>query len=318
MKKVPAYVLKYTRGTLYVILSLVVAILVFSQTSLFRSILRDELTSILNNTFRGKVTIGEIDGTLVTSLIIHDIRVADSANTEIATIKRIEAYPKLLEFFRGRINADKLVIDGLNADLVTDSNGVLNIVKILPKPSEKKEVDTVAKPFPYVIKAGTFEFTNSRLNFRKWNYTDTSAIYGSLNLDDLRVKGIDIKLDDIFIDIAKNSYEITFTRFNLEPNLTNTPKLSLEGGVDISGRSIDINELKLKTAKSDLMLDYHTQELNLFNNFSADSLEKADFVLTLVATPFNFNDLASVVQGFDLIRDRWRSILRLQAISSTR
>lgn len=302
MKKVPAYVLKYTRGTLYVILSLVVALLVFSQTSLFRSILKDELTSILNNTFRGKVTIGSIDGTLVTSLIVHDIRVADSANTEIATIKRIEVYPKLLEFFRNRINVDKIVIDGMTADLVTDSNGVLNIVKILPKPSEKKEADTVSKPFPYLIKAGTFEFTNSRLNFRKWNFTDTSAAYESLNMDDMRVRNIDIKLNDILIDIAKNSYQITFSRFGLEPNLLNTPKLSVEGGIEIEGRSIDINELKLKTAKSDVLLDYHTRELNIFDNFTTDSLEKADFVLTMVATPFHFADLTSVVKGFDLIK----------------
>ncbi|HNE49222.1 MAG TPA: hypothetical protein PK806_08555, partial [Saprospiraceae bacterium] len=64
---------------------------------------------------RGKVSIGSIDGTLVTSLIINDITVADSAGAEIATIKRIEVYPKLLEFFRDRINADKIVIDGLSA-----------------------------------------------------------------------------------------------------------------------------------------------------------------------------------------------------------
>ncbi len=301
MRKVPTYVLKYTRGTLYVILSLVVAILVFSQTSFFRSILKDELTSILNNTLRGKISIGSIDGTLVTSLIINDIRVADSADIEIATIKRIEVYPKLLEFLRDRINADKVVIDGLSADLVTDSNGVLNVMKILPKPTEEKK-DTVSKPFPYLIKAGTFEFTNSRLNFRKWNMTDSASGYKSLNMDDLRLRKIDIKLDNILIDIAKNTYSVNFKQFEIEPNLENTPQVAIEGGVEIAGRSIDLNKFHLKTEKSDLLVDYHTRELNLFDHFTTDSLEKADFVLKLVASPFHFDDVTSVVQGFDLLR----------------
>lgn len=302
MKRIPTYILKYTRGTLYFVLMLVVAILVFSQTSLFRSILKDQVTSILNETLRGKVSIGSIEGTLVTSLIVNDVRVADSADTEIAFIKRIEVYPKLLEFLSDRINADKIVIDGLRADLVVDSNGVLNVMKILPKPKEKKEIDTVSKPFPYLVKMGTFEFTNSTILYRKWNKVTSKENYKSLNLDDVRVNNIDIRLNNLEVDIAKNGYAVKIAKFHLEPNLQNTPEVSLSGEIKLAGRNINVGDLKILTKKSDITLNYKTDELNVFNNFTTDSLAKANFDATLKCAPFHFDDLTSVAGGFDMIK----------------
>ncbi|MBN8544561.1 MAG: hypothetical protein J0L60_00380 [Ignavibacteria bacterium] len=302
MKRIPAYILKYTRGTLYFLLMLVVAILVFSQTSLFRSIVKDKVTTILNETFRGNITIGSIEGTIVTSLIINDIRVADSANTEIFFIKRMEVYPKLLEFLSDRLNADKIVIDGLHANLVVDSNGVLNLVKILPKPSEKKEIDTVSKPFPFVIKAGTIELTNSSILYRKWDKLSSTEEYSSLNYDDLRLLNIDIKLDDLSVDIAKNGYDVKIKKFHLEPNLLNTPEISLSGELKLAGRSINVGDLKVVTRKSEITLNYKTDELNVFNNFTTDSLKKANFEMDLVCAPFHFDDISSLIAGFDFMK----------------
>ncbi|MCZ2143749.1 MAG: hypothetical protein LC102_10015 [Ignavibacteriales bacterium] len=301
-RKITQNVLKYSRGTLYVLLSIIVALLVFSQTSFFRSILKDELTSILNETLRGKVSIGSIEGTLVTNLMVNEIKLTDSANVEILSIRRIEVYPRLLDFFRNKINVEKLHIDGLKADLVTDSNGVLNIVKILPPPTEEEEVDTVPKPFPYLIKAGSFEMTDSKLNFRNWDKTDPTAEYVSMNMEDLRLRSIDIKLENIEIGIANNAYSLDFSRFNIAPNFKNTAKLSIQGAVAIAGRKIDLNELKIETAGSNLEIDYHTEELNLFDNFTLDSLENANFNLKFDAAPFHFADLTTVVEGFDLLR----------------
>ncbi len=101
---------------------------------------------------QGRVEIGGIEGTLVTSLMVNDIRVSDTLHNEIAFIKRLEVYPRLLEILSGRIHVHKIRVEGLWADLVVDSAGVLNVMKILPKSKEEVK-DTVSKPFPYVLMA---------------------------------------------------------------------------------------------------------------------------------------------------------------------
>ena len=301
MKKIPAKVLKYFRGFLYFLLIFVVGVLVFSQTSLFRSILKDQLTSILNESLQGRVEIGGIEGTLVTSLMVNDIRVSDTLHNEIAFIKRLEVYPRLLEILSGRIHVHKIRVEGLWADLVVDSAGVLNVMKILPKSKEEVK-DTVSKPFPYVLMAETIEIVNSSVYYRKWDKIYSKEAFVSMNMDDLRIPKLDIKLNDIKVDLAKGYYAVDIEQFMIEPNFKNTPKLSITGELKLDGRIIDVNDLSIVTNKSDISFDYFTDELNPFNNFTTDSLKAAKFALTIECKPFHFDDLTTVLNGFDLIK----------------
>ncbi len=301
MKRIPAKVLKYLRGFLYFLLIFIVAVLVFSQTSLFRSILKDQLTTIINESLQGRVEIGSIEGTLVTSLIVNDIRVSDTLHNEIAFIKRLEVYPRLLEILSGRIHVHKIRIEGLWADLVVDSSGVLNLMKILPKSKEEVK-DTVSKPFPYVLMAGTVEIVNSSVYYRKWDKIYSKETFVSMNMNDLRIPKLDIKLNDIKIDLAKGIYAVDIEQFMIEPNCTNTPKISMTGELKLDGRIIDVNDLSIITNKSEIALDYFTDELNPFDNFTMDSLKAAKFAMTLEGKPFHFDDLTTVLDGFDLIK----------------
>ncbi len=301
MKRIPAKVLKYLRGFLYFLLIFIVAVLVFSQTSMFRSILKDQLTTILNESLQGRVEIGSIEGTLVTSLMVNDIRVSDTLHNEIAFIKRLEVYPRLLEILSGRIHVHKIRIEGLRADLVVDSSGVLNLMKILPKSKEEVK-DTVSKPFPYVLMAGTVEIVNSSIYYRKWDKIYSKENFVSMNMDDLRIPKLDIKLNDIKIDLAKGIYAVDIEQFMIEPNFSNTPKIALSGELKLDGRTIDVNDFRIKTNKSDISVDYYTNELNPFNNFTMDSLKTAGFNLTIECKPFHFDDLTTVLPGFNLIK----------------
>lgn len=301
MKRIPAKILKYLRGSLYFLLLLVVGVLVFSQTSLFRSILKDQVTTILNETLQGRIEIGSIEGTLLTSLMVNEVRVSDTLHNEIIFIKRLEVYPRLLEILSGRIHVHKIRIEGLWADIVVDSTGVTNLEKILPKSKEAVK-DTVSKPFPYVLMAGTIEIVNSSVFYRKWNRIYSKENFVSMNMDDLRIPKLDIKLNDVKVDLVKGVYAVDIDQFAIEPNFTNTPKISITGEVKLDGRTIDINDLSIVTNKSDISLDYSSNELNPFNNFTLDSLKNANFDLNFVCKPLHFDDIASVVNGFDLIK----------------
>ena len=65
---------------LSIFLLLVIAFAV-SQTSFFRNWLREKAMSVANDALNGEVYIGKIDGTIFTSLILHDTYITMDSDT---------------------------------------------------------------------------------------------------------------------------------------------------------------------------------------------------------------------------------------------
>ena len=108
-----------------IFLLLVVAFAV-SQTSFFRNWLRETVISAANDALNGKVYIGQIDGTIFTSLTLRDTYVTMGTDT-LLNASRIELRTSPLQLLLKKIYVRKLEIDRTAIKLTKDRDGSLNI-----------------------------------------------------------------------------------------------------------------------------------------------------------------------------------------------
>ena len=106
----------------------------FSQTSTFRNWLRDYVVELANENLNGKISIGKIEGTIFSSLILRNTIVTMEKDT-LLNAGMIELRTSPLKIFLKKIYVRKVEIKDTRIAFVKDSSGELNITKLFP-PSE--------------------------------------------------------------------------------------------------------------------------------------------------------------------------------------
>ncbi len=128
-----------------VIIVLVVALLAFTQTGTFKSILREQIIEATNDALLGRVEIGEIQGNLFTGVTAHNVRVYDARDMLAVSVERAEARYSLLALMDSQLDITHLELERPTGIMRYDANGDLNLLQIA-KPSDTPE-DPNATPF---------------------------------------------------------------------------------------------------------------------------------------------------------------------------
>jgi hypothetical protein len=156
----------------------------FSQTRLFKDWLRDYVVETVNENLNGKISIGKIEGTIFTSLILRNTVVKMGKDT-LLNSGLIELRTSPLKIFLKKIYVRKAEIKDTQIKLIADSLGELNISKLFP-PSEEEE-DTSKGSFPFRIEVADFKLTNVDFSIQNYDKAGSSEVYPSMNMDDLEL-----------------------------------------------------------------------------------------------------------------------------------
>ena len=278
------------------IIILLLAVLGFSQTSTFRNYLRNTVVEQANKALNGKISIGKIDGTIFTSLVLRNTVVSMDKDTLLnAGIIELKTSP--LQIFFKRIYIRKLELKDAKVALIKDSTGELNISKLIP-PSAP---DTTHSKFPFKIYAADVKLTNIDLSLHDYNKANSKQYYDSLNLSDLRVSGLNLALSAA-ADIKEDEYELNIKKLSCFPNLNFFKLNNLSGQFLVSKKGVVINNLNILSAGSDVTLQLKANDLNLFDSASVANLNKVKLNLTLNADKFNFDDLSSFIESTNMLK----------------
>ena len=155
--------------------SLVVIFLVafgYTQTSSFRNWLKDFVVEQVNSSTKGNLSIGQLDGTIFTSLILSEINYTLDQDT-IFTADKIELKFSPLRIFLKTIYLRKLDIENANISLMKDENGELNISRITSPTQEGEVADTttVSEPFNWKIDVADLNLKN--IKFKLQSYAES-------------------------------------------------------------------------------------------------------------------------------------------------
>lgn len=300
VKKKKTLFRRIVNSFLYLFLGLAAIILLllgFTQTSTFRNILREKVMAIADSSINGHVYIGNIEGTIFTSLILTNTTISMGTDT-LLNAGRIEVRTAPLQLLFKKIYVRKILISNTNVKLVKDSLGILNISKLIPP---KKTVDTSKSAFPFTISAPDIRLSNVSFSIQDYNKVKSTEIYNSLSLSDFRIRNINTSLS-AFANIDKNEYELTLNELSLSPNLSNFNLKELSAKILLNPKEINLKGLKFYTNNSNIQGNLSVMNFNLFD--STSDFRKANFNIHLLANKFDFLDLKSFLPSLTYLQGK--------------
>jgi len=268
----------------------------FSQTSTFRDFLRKQVVNLANKELNGSVSIGKIDGTIFTSFVLRNTVINMGSDT-LLNAGVIEVKTSPLQLFLKRIYVRKIEIADAKIAFVADSTGSLNISRLVPKNPK----DSLHSKFPFKIIAPDVMLTNVNFSMKDYYNVNSTTIYDDLNLHDLSVKDLNLSLTAT-ADIANNEYDIQINKFSLIPNLKYFKLKNLSGELYLDTNGVYINDLKILTDGSDILLKAKVNKFNLFDSTAFSKIEKSGFNINLKASKFNFDDLSSFIKDVNFLK----------------
>ncbi|MBK9098484.1 MAG: hypothetical protein IPM14_10305 [bacterium] len=275
----------------------------YTQTSSFRNWLKDFIIEQANSSTNGKLSIGNLDGTIFTSLILSNTVYTLDQDT-IFSSQKIELKVSPLRVFLKTIYLRKLEIENANISLLKDENGELNISRITsPGEEEVEEVkDTVTTSQPFSWKIDVADLTLKNVNFKHQTIANknSNVYYPQPYMDDLRLENLNLSLS-ASADIAGNEYQIIISEFSASPNLTGFKLLNLSGNFVLLSDMAGVTDLKIITERSYISLNAAISDFYLFNSEEVD-LNKSPVRVEMSAMNFDFDDLTNFIDGTDILK----------------
>lgn len=269
-----------------------------SQTSLFKDWLRDSVVQIANDELNGKLSIGELNGTIFTSLILNNVTLTDLKKDTIITAGKIELRTSPLKILFKNIYVRKFELADAKIKLIEEADGKLNLLKIFP-PSTEPE-DTTSSEFPFSIEVADFALNNIDFSMQKFDKVGSTAIYKSMNMDDLRINNLNLSLN-AFADLNKYTYRLTINNFSFDSNFEFFKLKNLTGSILLNRQLAGINKLHLITEDSDVELSAAISGVDFIENFSSDALAKAPIRLSFKADKLSFDDVTTYVPPMEML-----------------
>jgi molybdopterin-binding protein len=279
-------------------LGLFLIILLFlgiSQTSTFREFLRKTVVEIANNNLNGTISIGKIDGTIFTSLILRN-SVVNMGNDTLLRATTIELRTSPLQLLLKKIKVRKVEITDADISFISEYSGELNISRLIP-PSKK--TDTTKSVFPFKIEINNFSLSGINFNLQRYDFKGSKAFYDTLCMNDLRIRNLNLKLNAL-ADIKNEDYELDLNELSLSPNINNFDLKKLSGQFAINKKELYTNNLVIETGNSNLLLKAKVEH-NIFDSTAV--LSKARLDLNLESDKFNFRDLSPFILSVGMLKE---------------
>ena len=134
-----------TLKVLAVIAILLLALVGFSQTSIFKDILREQVVQVTNGSLVGSVQIEDLEGNLFTGITAHNIKVFDRSGMLAASIDSATAHYDLWSLVDNSLVITDLHLERPVGIMRYDQNGDLNLLQIAAESNTPE--DPNAAPF---------------------------------------------------------------------------------------------------------------------------------------------------------------------------
>lgn len=286
---------------LYIFLLLFILILLFfgfTQTSTFREIVREEVTSILNNEMNGEISIGKIEGTIFTSLFLRNVLLTQVEDT-LLSAGSIELKFSPLGLLRKNLTIRRFELKNTTVKLMEDSTGTLNVETLFP--SSDTPPDTTSSEFPFKIQLNDIRLTNLSFSLQSFDKKGSANYYDTLNLNDFRIDSLYLALNGS-LDINNNDFRININRFSLNSNINSVTVQNLKGDFLLSESGIDITDFHLITKNTNLKLSLMWEGFNIFGEVDSVMLADSPVNIKIEKSVFAFSDLTAFVPTTDLLK----------------
>jgi hypothetical protein len=282
---------------LYICIGFIILFLIFlgiSQTYTFREYLRETIIEEANSAFNGKVYIEKIEGTIFTSLILHNTVVNMEKDT-VLKAGTIKVLSSPLQLLLKKIYIRDFEINNVVFNLSSDSLGILNISKLFPA----TEPDTTSSEFTFKIQIANLELHDIDFSYHDFNNRNNPQIYPEANYNNVKLKDINLELSAV-ADINNNDYELSLYHLSFSPNISGFNLKNFRGEFIINQKSIFIRNFEMETDKSDFNLSFVSNDFNLFDTVSTN-FSDANFTLIANSRSFSLDELEAFLPSSEVL-----------------
>lgn len=218
------------------VLVLLVALAVFTQTSAFRGWVREAIERQAETYLRGELSIGRVEGNLITGIDLYDVRLTVDGET-VAAADRVSAVYDLLDLIGGPIALSGLTIERPTVHVRSTDEG-LNIANLLePGPDDR------ARPFSLE----GVDIVDGTVTFSGVDAGDAFDVPERLVNVDAQAS---IRRGPAGERIAVDFESLSFRAINPSLRVEN-----LSGELAFGGGVVSFDDLALRTPESQLQLD---------------------------------------------------------------
>jgi len=246
----------------------------FTQTSTFREWLRETVIEEVNLSTNGKLEIERIDGTIFTSILLHNIVYTLDQDTMLRA-EKIELRTSPLKIIFKIIYIRKLEISNAQVAFYKDDSGELNFSKIITL----EEEETIPE---YETSSGfTFKFEIADLTLDHVDFLiqseakrNSREYYDHQDFDDFRLKNINLNMY-AFADFNELEFEFNIHHLMVTPNLNNFTLENFSAEILLVRDEGWVKNLNLKTASSDILVNAAISGYSLFGESENQKIEDA-------------------------------------------
>lgn len=278
----------------------------FSQTQTFRNYLRSEIISAYSNSFNGKLNIGQIKGTILTSLTLDNVSL-QIENETLFNAESISLRMNPFDLFRKKLNIISVSLKEMNIKLRENEPGKWNYEELKKTDTVKiMHADSLASSdgeddFPFIIELNKFEIVNTDISIKDFEHLDSDSIHSVINFGDLVISDLNL-VSGIKVDLNKKQYELELNNLSAKLNSDVFSIDDFSGNFLLSDKFAQVSSVKLKTKLSEINLSARLDSIDLFSKINLEDFKNYPMSITLTAVPFNFDDLSAFVESTNILK----------------
>ncbi len=273
-------------------LFVVVAILGFTQTKVFRSYLRTLLIENVATGIHAELTLGTIEGNLFTGFRADHV-VLSQGGDSILVVQKLEAKYDPLGFLTKSIAVSRITLTNPVISLTRSRQGTWNVERLLHSSSK----DSI--PSLWTINLKQIEILRGEV--RVVDSLDLTARAADSTLQPWpgRIDYANLQLDSVRLDAGLNisSRQIRLALRSFGCTLLQ-PQIQIKeftGDFSLAQRTVTVRKLNLLTGKSHVNLDARLDSIDITSVKNLDQLEFAPLSVRMNVGPLDFGELKQFV-----------------------
>jgi hypothetical protein len=291
-RSIPARLLRLTGWLGAVFILILIALVIFTETSLFRSIAKNTLIDVVDSALNAKLSIGDLQGNLFSGWRLERVRL-DNADGPIATVQTIVLRYSILELFWKHISIDEVTLLRPRIFITKTASRDWNIAHLVR--------DTTASEskgeFDWRIIANSVRLIDGRL------FVHDSSITEPLARNRLDAHRMDFDKLNLALraDITTRESRISINQFHFVNNNGDFALENISGDILLDTMSVAIEDFSVQTSRSKAMLTARIDSINVLRGIDADRFPALPLAMSLVAPSVDMRDLQYFLPSLDIL-----------------
>jgi hypothetical protein len=289
--------------SLYVVAGFTVLLLLVAgatQTQFFRNRLREAAASALDSLLVADVSLGELDGNLISGFSLGPITIRDNSDTVLA-VERLDLRYDLFQIPGRTIAVKSVLLVRPRINLVCGRDGIWNLRRMIrSSPADT----TAAGPFNWSIVLRSFELRDGRVSL-----TDSSAPAAEHEPKDgdhvdyhrFRLTHVNLRSSLLYTALEQRA---TITSLSFFSDQAGVSLDSASGDFRLTPRGAFVNGLSLLTRQSRLRLDAAVEGIDLRDGISLGRMRKAPVRLRLSLQGLDLREFGALLPPVDFLKGR--------------